>query len=87
MRRKAKRDANESVLAEAARQLGASVTFLNDPYVGDLLIGFQNRNYLIEVKNKYGKQRLGQIEFQEHWCGQYAVVKTVEELLQILTTQ
>lgn len=53
MRRAAKIDANQPLIVEALRKAGATVQPLHTVGSGvpDLLVGFQNRTALIEVKD------------------------------------
>lgn len=54
MRRARARDANEREIVTALRAAGASVTRLDDPGVPDLLVGWQGRTLLLEVKRHLG---------------------------------
>jgi hypothetical protein len=49
------RDKNESEIVKALERVGASVTKLNGTGVPDLLVGYQLRTFLLEVKNRDGK--------------------------------
>ena len=49
-RRDARRDANEAPIVEALRAAGASVLFLAIKGAGDLLVGYEGRNVLMETK-------------------------------------
>lgn len=83
----AKRDRNESEIVRALKDIpGLSVVQLSAKSVPDLLIGHQGANYLFEVKNKKGLNKLqeGQSEFIENWQGQVAVVYSLEDILDIL---
>ena len=53
MRRAARIDRNQPEIVEALRKLGASVQPLHTVHdsVPDLLIGYQGRNFLLEVKD------------------------------------
>jgi hypothetical protein len=53
-RRAARRDNAESPIVEALRSVGASVTFVSVPGVPDLLVGYQGRTLLLEVKEPLG---------------------------------
>lgn len=84
---RAKRDRNESEMLKALKTIpGLSVVALSAKDVPDLLIGYLGANFLVEVKNKKGRNRLqkGQSEFIASWNGQAAVVHTLEEILAIL---
>ena len=59
-RKDAKRDQNEPAVIEALTLVGARVWRLSLPL--DLLVGFQGRFYLLEVKGEKGKLKPGQEE-------------------------
>ena len=55
----------------------------------DLLIGYQGRNYLMEVKNpgvRPSRRKLTpkQVEFFATWLGQVAKVETESDVLKVL---
>ena len=83
-RRAAKRDKNEAEIIHALRQVGADVIQLSDKGVPDLLVGYKNRNFLIEVKTDKGKLTPDQTDFFTMWTGQVAVVRTIEEALSVI---
>jgi len=66
-------DANQSAIVSALRAVGASVVDLSAVGKGcpDLLVGFRGRTYLLEVKNKAGRNRLtaDQDVFLAWWHG------------------
>ena len=68
-----KTDANQASIVSALRQVGASVVDLSAVGRGvpDLLVGFRGRTYLLEVKNKLGRNRLtaDQDVFLAWWHG------------------
>lgn len=91
MRRAAKVDANQAAIVRALRGLGASVQPLHAVGGGvpDLLVGFQRRNYLIEVKDgsKPPSARIltpAQREWHDGWRGNVAIVKSEEEAATLL---
>ena len=53
-RRAARRDSNEIEIVRALEAAGASVTYLSTPGVPDLLVGYQGRTHLLEVKQTLG---------------------------------
>lgn len=79
-----KRDSNESEIVDALLEVGATVDKLNMQDAPDLMVGYQGQNFLIEVKTKTGKLRKGQITWHENWDGQVAVVRTVDEALEVI---
>jgi hypothetical protein len=82
-----KRDSNEAEIKEALIQAGASVVSLSIPNAPDLLVGYGGEDgngttYLLEIKSKRGKLRIGQQYWADSWYGgPVAVVRTVEEAL------
>jgi hypothetical protein len=85
-------DANQPLLVKSLRDLGASVQSLADLGKGvpDLLIGFQGRNYLFEVKDwkqPPSKRRLTPDEktWHELWRGNVYVIETLTDALKIIT--
>ena len=83
-RRAAKRDKNEAEIIHALRQVGADVIQLSDKGVPDLLVGYKNKNYLMEVKTNTGKLTADQSDFFTMWGGQVCVVRTIEEALSVI---
>jgi hypothetical protein len=85
------RDANEPEMLAVCRQIGATTFQLDEP--ADYLIGFRGINLLVEFKlppgprggTSHSKQTDKQVDFERTWRGQYAVVRTAEELLELLT--
>lgn len=89
MRRAAKVDANQAQIVADLRKVGCTVIPLHAVGGGvpDLLVGFQGRNVLLEVKDGRkppSKRKLteDQVEFHEGWRGQVAVVDTVKAALE-----
>jgi len=66
-------DANQASIMAALRQVGATVVDLSAVGRGvpDLLVGFRGQTYLLEVKNKAGRNRLtaDQDVFLAWWHG------------------
>ena len=91
MRRAARIDRNQTEIVEALRKLGASVQPLHNAGDGipDLLVGFQGRNFLIEVKDgtkKPSARKLTpcQVEWHNEWLGQAAIVTSTEEAIALV---
>ena len=70
-----KRDANEKDIVTYLKNKGLSVERLNTPL--DLLVGYEKRNYLVEVKMPGKKLNANQAEFVKDWQGQYIVLSSV----------
>ena len=88
---KANTDKNQKMLVAHARTLGASVAVTSGVHKGfvDVVIGYQGKNYMVEIKNDKqppSKQRLTdhQVKFHDEWNGQICVVKNVDELEELL---
>jgi len=70
-----KRDANEPEIVEYFKKRGLSVERLNTPL--DLLIGYKNHNYLVEVKMPKKSLNANQEKFVANWAGQYVIIRSV----------
>jgi|SRR5580692_9666266 hypothetical protein len=84
-------DENQKLIVKTFRQLGASVQVLSNIGKGcpDILVGIFGKNFLIEIKNGAkcpSAQRLTEDEtyFHESWKGQVCIVKSVDEVFQIM---
>ena len=96
MRRKGRVDVTQGSIVIALRAIGASVQPLSaiGDGVPDLLVGWENRNVLMEVKQPYGPrggssadgQLLNeeQIKWHRAWKGQVAVVRSIDQALDAL---
>ena len=75
-------DSNQVELVEYARLLGASVEHLHKVGGGvpDLVLGYEGKNYLCEVKTIKGKLNDLQIKWFTKWNGQACVIRTKEDL-------
>jgi Holliday junction resolvase len=91
MRKRGKVDKNQSEIVSVFRQMGASVVSTANIGGGfpDLVIGRNNVNYLIEIKDgsrKPSEQRLTteEITFHETWKGQVTVISSIQEAINFL---
>lgn len=91
MRRAAKVDANQTEIVQALRQIGCTVEHLHSVGRGcpDLLCGFRNNNYLLEVKDgskPKSSRRLtpDQVVWHETWRGRVYVVENVEQAITVI---
>lgn len=89
MRRDGRVDANQAEIVKKLREMGASVLILSPMGKGipDLLIGWQGKNYLAEVKNLEGRGiKLTPDEqlFFTHWRGQAEIVTCCEDVPSLL---
>ena len=94
MRRAARIDRNQPEIVEALRKLGASVQPLHTAHDGipDLLVGFQGRNFLLEVKDgtkppSARKLTSCQVQWHREWSGQAAIVTSTEEAIALVLFQ
>lgn len=83
-------DNNQKKIVDALRKAGRSVQQLHTIGKGcpDILVGYQGRNYLFEIKNdeQYAsKKRLTPSEDMWHklWRGEVHIIETFEQALQI----
>lgn len=81
-----KRDGNETEIVEALEKVGAVVHRLSDKDVPDLLVGYDGKTYLLEVKNGDKAQLTkGQQNFFKKWIGGKAiVVRTPEQAVEAI---
>ena len=74
------RDKNEQEIIDALISAGATVYQLGAPC--DLVVGFKDRNYLIEVKTPGGRLTAKQRRWwSSDWAGQRAIVRNAQEAL------
>jgi Holliday junction resolvase len=80
-------DANQQDIIDALRAIGASVVSIHRVGGGvpDLLVGYQGVNLLLEVKTARGRLNRCEAEWHQEWRGQVAVVRTVDEAIEIVT--
>ena len=77
-----KRDANEPEIIAALESAGATVEQLpTGKGVPDLLVGYEGKNYLIEVKTAKGHLNCKQFKWHCAWSGQVEVVYTPQQAL------
>ena len=68
MRHAARVDANQQAIVAALRAVGAYVWIIGLPV--DLLVGYQQHTYLMEIKTTSKKRLTGlQADFFEKWAG------------------
>ena len=93
MRRAARKDVNQGGIVDGLRQLGFSVSVLNEKSVPDIMVGARGVNYLLEIKAPLGprggvgsgKLTPDQLLWYRDWKGQAAVVRTLDEALRIIS--
>jgi hypothetical protein len=86
-------DDNHALIVAALRSVGCTVQSMAAIGKGcpDLLVGYQGRNLILEVKDgakRLSKRRLtsAEVRWRDAWQGQYAVVTNVDEALSLLRT-
>jgi len=81
-------DHNQAEIVRALRAIGCTVQDLSQLGKGtpDLLCGFRNQNYLIEVKSGDRAPRLTHCEEKwiHQWRGQVAVITTIEDAIEVI---
>ena len=90
MRQAARTDANQPDIIKALRKIGATVFIIGRPL--DLLVGFRQKNWLLEVKNPDAPKADRQLTpfqktFFDTWRGQRDKVETAEAAIKIITEQ
>jgi hypothetical protein len=75
----AKRDINEKHIVDALRDEGAVVIRLSAPGLPDLLVGWRDTTFLLEVKSEKGTLTGPEQDFFEAWRGQCAIVRSVDD--------
>jgi hypothetical protein len=84
------RDGNERPIIEALKRIHATVLQLDKPC--DLLVGYRGRNFLLEVKlpagprggTSHSELNDDEMEFRATWKGQYEVVRSPEDAIEIV---
>ena len=91
MRRAARIDDNQNEIVQDLRNAGASVTITSMVGSGfpDIVVGYQGRNYLIEIKDGSkppSKRRLTPDEQEWHdlWRGTVFIANDINEALSII---
>ena len=88
---RARTDDNQPEIVKALRNHGATVAITAQAGSGfpDLVVGYRNRNYLMEIKDPskpISDQKLtpDQVKFHSKWYGQLAVIKTIAEAIDLI---
>jgi Holliday junction resolvase len=90
-RRAARIDDNQPEIVRALRAVGATVEVSSAVGGGfpDLVCGYRGNTYLLEVKDGKkppSKRKLtpDQVEWHDRWRGQVAIVKSINEALNVI---
>lgn len=73
----AKRDENEKEIVKFFQIQGISVARLDTPL--DLLLGYNKRNYLVEIKMPGKGLNKNQKEFTKEWRGQWIMIDSIDQ--------
>lgn len=87
MRIAARTDTNHTEIVKHFRYCGATVKSLAAIGKGmpDLLVSWRNITWLVEIKTTKGKLTEDQIAFQKGWSGCMALVRSPEEVENVMT--
>ena len=82
-----RKDANQAEIVAGLLAVGCTVWVMHEP--ADLLVGRRGINLLLECKDgskrpSARKLTPAQVAFRQSWRGQFAVVTSVEEALQVV---
>lgn len=84
-------DNNQARIVEQLRRLNISVQHLHTVGRGcpDLLLGFRNKNYLIELKDEKKRASAKKLtpdeeQFFAEWRGQVSKCETLDEILKVI---
>ncbi len=79
-------DGNQVCITNDLQMLSCSVQDLSMVGRGcpDIIVGFQNKNYLFEIKNIKGKLNQRQQHWHALWQGQVSVIRTLEDAIEII---
>ena len=83
----ARTDSNQAEIVQALRDLGASVILLHRVGRGcpDIMVGWNHKTILMEIKTEEGKERPGQRKAREAWDGgRWVVVHNIDEALRAI---
>lgn len=84
MRHAQRTDGNQLAIVTGLRDAGCSVAIIGHPL--DLIVGRAGQNYLLEVKDPEGRNRIepDQQAFLDAWRGQAEVVRSLTEALMVV---
>lgn len=84
--RAAKVDRNQPEIVKALRDEGATVQILSSVGKGcpDILVGYNEVNYLMEIKYEDGKLTPDQRVWHSTWLGRLYVVRSAPEAIRII---
>ena len=78
-------DANQSEIVAALRKFGASVWDTHEIGHGpDIIVGWSGKVFCMEIKTEEGTLTPSEKKFRESWRGNYYVIRSIEDALQVL---
>lgn len=90
-RRAAKIDANQTIITDTLRRLGATVQHIHTVGKGcpDLLVGWRGQNLLVEIKDGDKAPSRRQLtpdeqRWHEEWRGQVVIVESIDDAVALL---
>jgi hypothetical protein len=83
MRRAAKRDTSEAEVIWMFKKLGWSVLQISVKDGPDLFAAKHQRTVAAECKSGKSKLRPGQVTFRDNWYGEYAVLRSAEDVIKL----
>ncbi len=91
MRLKARVDSNQKEIVSKLREIGCSILHTHQLGKGapDIIIGYNGKNYLIEIKDgtkSISQQKLtkDELQFKSNWKGSYFVCNSYEQIKAVL---
>lgn len=80
-------DKNQAVIVVGLRKFGASVQSLATVGKGvpDLLVGYNGKNWLLEVKGENGTLTAPQVVWHAEWKGTVYVVRNIGDAISIIS--
>ena len=81
-----RKDNNQTEIVEGLRARGFSVEITSNVADGfpDIVVGWNGRTYLMEIKSKGGKLTPEQIKWHDAWQGHKSVIYSAEEAIKIM---
>ena len=75
-------DKNQNEIVNNLRSIGFSVWLTNGKQgKPDMVVAYQGKTAVVEVKTTTGKQRPAQKEFQLNWKGWYILARSTEDII------
>lgn len=81
-----RRDSNHTLIVNQLQKFGATVADLAAVGGGipDILVGWNGRNYLFEIKTDDGSLNSKQVAFANGWQGQVTTIRSTADALLII---